>query len=214
MPTTKHIIWDWNGTILDDVEACVASINRMLAVRQLQTISIDQYRDIFDFPVKNYYRNLGFDLQTEDWDAMANEFHRHYAELSPDASLRNGIHRTLASFAELDIPMSILSACEINILERMLREHNIRNFFQFVFGLDNLYAESKLDRGIKLMQKLNIPPQEILMIGDTNHDYEVAQELGIRCILLSGGHQSAQRLNATQLITSTQELIAIIQSET
>jgi phosphoglycolate phosphatase len=206
----KHIIWDWNGTLLDDVEACMTSINRMLAVRNLPTISIDQYRDIFDFPVKNYYQTLGFDLQTENWDDMANEFHRHYAELSPNAELRNGIRNTLASIAELDIPMSILSACEINILERMLREHNIRNFFQFVFGLDNLYAASKLDRGIKLMQKLNIPPQEILMIGDTNHDYEVAQELGIHCILLSGGHQSDQRLNAAQLIKHPNELIHIL----
>jgi phosphoglycolate phosphatase len=204
---TKHIIWDWNGTLLDDVEACVNSINNMLAPRKLPTITISQYRDIFDFPVKNYYKDLGFDMENENWDSMAKEFHRHYANFSAKAKLRQDAVTTLTELHKQGIPMSILSASEITILERMLNTHNIRTFFSHVFGLDNLYASSKLERGQRLLQKLNTPPQEILIIGDTNHDHEVAQELGINCILLTGGHQSEARLKSNTIIHSPKELI-------
>jgi len=207
---TKHIIWDWNGTLLDDVDACVNSINRMLEPRRLPTISIRQYRDIFDFPVKTYYKNLGFDMENEDWDSMAKEFHRHYAEFSATAELRKDAVETLIALHKKGIPMSILSASEIGILERMLNTHNIRPFFNNVFGLDNLYASSKLERGRRLMQLVTTPPQNIFMIGDTNHDHEVAEELGINCIMLTGGHQSEARLKAGRIIHSPKELIGML----
>lgn len=209
-PTIKHVIWDWNGTLLNDVQACVDSINRMLSKRNLPNITIKEYRDIFDFPVKSYYSRLGFDLENEDWDAIANEFHQHYAKFSPTAELRPGITDTLKSIAKQGLPMSVLSASEIKILERMLRAHDIRPFFQHVFGLNNLYAASKLDRGRLLLQDLQISPECVLMVGDTNHDYDVAHELGMQCVLITGGHQSKPRLNHTHLISSHHELLAII----
>ena len=204
----KHIIWDWNGTLLDDVQACVDSINCMLAPRQLPLLSRKRYRDIFDFPVKSYYARIGFDMQNEDWDSMAKEFHRHYAEFSEKSDLREDAEKTLATLHENDAEMSILSACEITILERMLKERNIRHYFTHVFGLDNLYATSKLDQGRLLLKQLGLPPEDILLIGDTNHDHEVAEHLGIQCMLLTGGHQSEHRLHGTNIIHSPQELVS------
>ncbi len=203
----KHIVWDWNGTILDDVDACVASINQMLAVRALPTISRSQYLEVFDFPVKKYYLDLGFDLKHEDWDAVAREFHRHYAEYSQSSELRHDTLLALKKLHSLQIPMSILSACEISILNRMLEQHHIRQYFQKVYGLDNLYASSKLEQGQRLMQELKLSPADILLIGDTNHDYEVAQELGINCILLAGGHQAQPRLNSPTILPSAKSLL-------
>ncbi len=204
----KHIIWDWNGTLLDDVQPCIDAINRMLKVRQLSCIDREQYRNIFDFPVKDYYRRLGFDLASEDWDAMAKEFHRHYHELTTPIGLRFGIKETLGAIRDCGIPMSILSACEITILERMLKERDIRHYFDHVFGLDNLYANSKLDQGQSLIRILGLPTDEMLLIGDTNHDHEIAEQLGLHCILLDGGHQAEHRLPATNRIQTPQALVA------
>ncbi len=206
----KHIIWDWNGTLLDDVDACVNSINRMLEPRSLPTITTQEYRDIFNFPVKSYYKDLGFDMENEDWDSMAKEFHRHYALFSAEAKLRKDAVETLTKLHKNGIPMSILSASEIGILERMLTTHNIRPFFDNVFGLDNLYASSKLERGQRLMQLIKTPPQDIFLIGDTNHDHEVAEELGINCIMLTGGHQSEARLKGSKIIHSPKDLIDML----
>jgi len=192
----SHVVWDWNGTLLDDVAACVDAINCMIRDRDLPRLDHDRYRSIFQFPVKNYYDVLGFDLANEDWDAMAREFHRHYHRTSREAALREGIVSILEAFREGGIAMSILSASEITILERMLDAHGIRHFFEHVYGLSNLYASSKLTLGRALMAELDLPPERIVLIGDTTHDYEVAEDLGWRCLLLTGGHQSADRLES------------------
>ena len=204
---TTHIIWDWNGTLLDDVQACVDAINRMLEARNLPNINRDHYRDIFDFPVKGYYKRLGFNLATEDWDTMANEFHLHYAEFSAVSQLRPQTAETLQQIRDSGMGMSILSACEITILERMLKEHNIRHFFDNVVGLSDRYAASKLSQGKRLMQTLSLSPTEILLVGDTNHDHDVADALGTRCILLTGGHQSEHRLIHHETVNQLPDLL-------
>jgi len=203
----SHVVWDWNGTLLDDVYACVAAINRMLESRRLPVVDQESYRQIFDFPVKDYYRRLGFDMESEDWDAMAREFHTHYDEFAVDAGLRDGATETLAAISDRGIGMSVLSACEITTLERMLREQGIRHFFDHVFGLDNLYATSKLDQGKRLIGALAIAPEEIILVGDTNHDHDVARDLGIRCLLLAGGHQSESRLAAADLLAKPTDIL-------
>jgi len=192
----EHIVWDWNGTLLDDVDACVDAINRMLDRRGLPRVAPESYRDIFDFPVRNYYLKLGFDLEREDWDRMAREFHADYHETSLDAGLRPGATELLERLMDRGMPMSVLSASEIAILRRMMQSRDVERFFDRVFGLSDLYAASKVDLGRRLMAEVHAPASGVLLVGDTVHDFEVAQELGCRCVLVTGGHQSEKRLRA------------------
>ena len=66
-----------------------------------------------------------------------------------------------------------------------------------IIGLNNHYAHSKIDNGINWVKKLRLAPEEILMIGDTDHDFEAAQEMNIDCLLLSQGHHCPARLEKT-----------------
>jgi phosphoglycolate phosphatase len=190
----RHIIWDWNGTLLDDAHACVAAINQMLEKRRLPLVDIHQYQDIFGFPVKDYYLTLGFDFTKDSWDSVAREYHDIYGVTSVQAPLREGSLEILRRLRARGVPMSILSACELSILEKMLNERGIRSFFEHIRGLSNLYATSKTDLGHALLVEIGIPPAQVLLIGDTLHDCEVAQELGCECLLVAGGHQSERRL--------------------
>ena len=192
----EHIVWDWNGTLLDDVDACVEAINCMMVKRGLGVIGRTRYEDVFEFPVRKYYHRLGFDLDREDWDAMAVEFHGHYARAARAAALRNGTRELLQRYRQLAIPMSVLSACEQRILDRMMVERAVDAFFDRVHGLSHLHATSKVALGRELMVQLDVPPSAVLLIGDTLHDHEVADALGCRCLLVAGGHQSEQRLLA------------------
>jgi len=192
--TIQHIVWDWNGTLLDDVTACVSSINEMLRVRGLAQLTVDVYRDTFEFPVRNYYDALGFNLEAEDWDAVAREFHANSARFSPEAPLRNEVRPALDRLRGRGVPMSVLSASEISLLERMMRERHVRDYFDHVYGLDDLYARSKMDEGRALLREVALPPDSILLVGDTTHDFDVAQELGFRCVLITGGHGPERKL--------------------
>jgi phosphoglycolate phosphatase len=190
----RHVVWDWNGTLLDDADACIDAINRMLRKRSLPPVDGEQYRAIFGFPVKNYYVQLGFDFARESWDALAEEYHDYYAEASKASPLHEGAVETLERIRGCGLPMSILSASEQSRLEAMTRERGVRHYFQQVGGLTDLFAESKVEVGRRIASRAGVPAGETLMVGDTTHDFEVASALGWRCVLVAGGHQAEQRL--------------------
>jgi phosphoglycolate phosphatase len=190
----RHIVWDWNGTLLDDAVACVAALNRMLEKRRLPPVNLRQYQEAFGFPVKDYYLTLGFDFTRDDWDDVAREYHDFYAIASTGVPLRAGAVDLLQRLRERGMPMSILSACEQSILEQMLAARGIREFFEHVRGLSNLFATSKVDIGRALLADIGLPSAQVLLIGDTLHDHEVARELGCECLLVAGGHQAEHRL--------------------
>jgi phosphoglycolate phosphatase len=190
----KHIIWDWNGTLLDDAHACARAINILLERRNLPPVTFQQYQDIFDFPVRNYYLQLGFDFSKDDWNSVATEYHAVYAVTSAQAPLRAGTLATLQALRENGIGQSVLSACELTLLRRMMDERGILGFFEHVYGLSDLFAHSKVDLGHTLLANSGLAPEDALLVGDTTHDFEVAQAMGVPCLLMTGGHQSESKL--------------------
>ena len=67
----EHIIWDFNGTLLDDVWTGIVSVNKLLEDRGLPKIaSVEDYRRVFRFPIIEYYRSLGFDFDKEPYEVI------------------------------------------------------------------------------------------------------------------------------------------------
>lgn len=193
----KHVVWDWNGTLLDDVEAVLLSINTMLERRGMPVVSRERYREIFGFPVIHSYRLLGFEFSNhEEWDATANEFHSYYNRHVEEAVLAPGAKDLLAEISARGIVMSVLSASESTKLLELLAHYGIDGFFQNIVGHSDLYGSSKIELGRELMDGIDVPPEEVLLVGDTMHDYEVSQDIGCKCVLYLGGHQDAARLTS------------------
>ena len=188
----KCLIWDWNGTLLDDVAAAVGALNRMLVKRGARPITIEHYRRRFGFPVRPFYAELGVDLAKWDWDEICEDFHTFVLE-EPQA-VRPDARAALELAASLGFRQSILSALRQDKLEAALAANGFLGFFDRIFGVDNLDGASKLDRGRELMASLGPAADAPVFIGDTLHDAEVARELGGRCVLVSCGHQMPDRL--------------------
>jgi phosphoglycolate phosphatase len=207
-----HIIWDWNGTLLDDAWLCVDVMNSMLKERNLPLKSIEEYMELFDFPVKEYYKKLGWDFDKEPFDEVGMEFINRYNERQGETRLHTDVLRVLSAFAGHGFGQSILSAREQNELIRETTSLGVFRFFEHIYGLDDHYAHGKNDVGLKLAQDLAIPKEKLLFIGDTRHDAEVAREIGIDCILIPNGHHSRKRLEliGVPLIASLNDLINLL----
>ena len=163
----------------------------------MDTITLEKYREIFQFPVKDYYIKLGFDLDKEPFEKSGLEFIKEYENRRYDAQLYPQVIPLLIELRARGISHSILSAQHQILLDDLIQHYNIRNHFIGVVGLDNHYADSKIENGIEWVKQINLSPQEILMIGDTDHDFEVAGVIGIDCFLLSHGHHCSKRLKET-----------------
>ena len=197
MQNTKTILWDWNGTLLNDTHICIDAINILLRERTKEEINEDIYRDIFTFPVRDYYLKAGFNFDKEPFEKPALEFIEHYEELVKQAALFDDARETLKIFHDKNYNQVILSAMQQDFLNDMVSEHAIDHFFSKISGIEDHYAAGKVDNGRKLIAGLNGNAGEIIMLGDTIHDHEVGEELGIRVILVSRGHQSEARLKET-----------------
>ena len=204
----KNIIWDWNGTLLNDVDICIEAMNILLKNRGLRQLSRKEYKDVFTFPVRDYYKAIGFDFNNEEFEKPAIEFINNYKKLSDKAELHNGVVEVLKKAENLNINQYILSAMEHNSLIKMLDDFGISYIFKKISGIDNHYAQSKIEQGRKLISDLKSVKTDTVMIGDTLHDAEVAEALGIDCILTANGHQSFERLNknGNTVISSLEEL--------
>lgn len=197
MSAYKHIIWDWNGTLIDDTWLCLEIMNTQLKKRDKKTVSYAQYQRFFDFPVKNFYKKIGFDFDEESYENVAQNFIREYTKRRFECSLHFGVPTILQKFKSFGIEHSILSAYAEKELGEMIEHFDLKGYFNNVFGLNNHYAAGKHKEGEALIAKLNIATKAIIMIGDTYHDYEVAKHLGIDCILISQGHQSELKLESS-----------------
>ena len=188
-----HIIWDFNGTLLSDMEAGILSVNTMLTERGLSPIqSIEQYRDVFKFPIIEYYRDLGFDFNSEPYEVLAPIWIELYNQNSISSPLQDGAIAALEEFKACGIPQILLSATELNMLSGQVKALGISEYFEEIMGLDNIHAYSK--KALALAWQEKNPSARPLFIGDTEHDAEVARAVDANCILIAGGHQSKATL--------------------
>jgi len=193
-PVRTTIIWDWNGTLLDDVTICIEAINAMLAERRLRVLTREMYREVFTFPVIDYYRQVGFDFEKENWETVAMDFMNRYFDKLIQSNLFADAETVLEFFDQLGYRQLILSAMEQQSLTVSVMGKGIGRYFQRIVGIGNHYAAGKLGNGHAMIDEHSFAADSTWFIGDTLHDADIARELGCRCLLVANGHQDRKRL--------------------
>jgi phosphoglycolate phosphatase len=208
----KHIIWDWNGTLVNDAWLCVEIVNGILRKRNKPPITSEQYRADFDHPVKDYYGRIGIDFSVETFEAIADEFIIEHDKKRFDCTLQNDAIRVLKSCIGAGLTQSILSAYPQSRLDEIIDFYELRHYFTNVVGLNNHYACSKIEQGKQLMEELDFLPDEVLFVGDTTHDFEAAKAIGVDCVLVGNGHNHPDKLRpcGVRVVSSMTEVICLL----
>jgi len=149
---------------------------------------------------KEYYKRIGFDFSIESYENLANEFIEQYENRRLECKLQRDAKKMLSFLHNEGLSQSILSAYRQTSLKDIIRFFSLDSYFVKINGLDNHYAKSKIEIGKKHVASLDFPDEAIALIGDTIHDYTVAQTIGVNCILIPSGHQSKKRLESTSSI--------------
>ena len=208
MPYTD-LIWDFNGTLLNDVAACLNSANDLLCGHGLKRLeSVTDYRALFGFPIIDYSRRMGFDFEKDSYDELAVEWVALYRKYSVGAGLFASVKPTLEKVAQKGIRQWILSATERQMLESQVCALGIHSYFEDVLGLDNIHAHSKEALGVQW--RAAHPNASVLFVGDTDHDAAVARAMGADCVLLSTGHQLPATLAAANPLAVADSLEDIL----
>ena len=193
----SHIIWDFNGTILNDVQTGIDAVNVLLKRYGKKTIdTVEEYRAAFGFPVIDYYESIG--LERENFPKYAPEWVYEYNLREPDAKIFEGVIDLMEYFKSNNYPQYLLSATESTMLKGQIERLGVGTYFDEIIGQSGIEAHGKT--GAALEWKARIKPENALFIGDSLHDYEVAQAIDADCVLIAWGHQSKERLLKTEAV--------------
>ena len=186
----KYVIYDFNGTILDDVEVCLKAENYTIKHFGLdrEPITLDEYLHIFTFPVQKYYENVGCDWSKNSYKEVGRYWFDWYRALRDEYKVFDGVKEILEKNREKGNLNILLSASSLVELEKQLEELGIAEYFDEVLGIDNIYAGSKVDIALKWIADKD--PKDCMMIGDSLHDLETAKAMGVDCVLVAKGHQA------------------------
>lgn len=191
-----HIIWDWNGTLLNDIALCVRVNNELLRAHGLPELTVERYQRLFGFPIQNYYRDLGFDFEKTPFEGLAEHYVSVYEAEAKHAALHQGVTEMLGAVKAGGKTQSVLTAANQAHVHDMMDHFSLWAFFDHVFGIADRFAASKIERGHDLIAHSGIAAERTLLVGDTDHDHEVGEALGTDVLLVAHGHQSLERLRA------------------
>ena len=198
MPVARNydlVIWDWNGTLLDDTELCYCIANEMRLERGMASMrGIEEYRSHFTFPVIEYYKRMGYTFEVEPFEAISKQFVAMYAERFPACPLQPCAEETLEAVLQNGARQVLLSATGQDKLDEQVRHFQLNRYFDRVIGGQNNLAHGKADYAVDFLLESGVAPARALFVGDTDHDFSIASSIGCDCALLVPGHQTREHL--------------------
>lgn len=191
-----HVVWDWNGTLLDDLRCCVDVTNRMLAEFGLPVLDdVAAYQAVFRFPIVEYYADLGFDITPGgNFDAAARRYLELYGPAARSCGLHEGARETVGELHAGGVRQVVVSASEQNNLRAQLDLFDLDQWLDGAHGIEDIYAASKQSIAQRWLLSEHLDPADVLFVGDSEHDFEIADALGAHCVLFSGGHHARAHL--------------------
>lgn len=185
----ETVIWDWNGTLLDDHEAAWKAECRLFESLGRKLMDVEERKKLFTMPVQSYYERLGFDFTVDNYEELSHKWFVHYEEEIKHVGLFKGAEELLAKTIGSGKKQFILSAAPEFHLNDYMRSNNLEKYFNGIYGLKTKVADCKRARGKDLFNDHSINSESTLIIGDTVHDAEVAEALGCSVLLVADGHQ-------------------------
>jgi len=187
----ENIVFDFNGTIIDDVDLCFNLLNKLLTLQNHKTVSKETYLEIFGFPIIDYYKKAGFEFDNgkDDFKKLSIIFTNDYYSQFNTIKMFDDVINTL-EYLNKKYNLYILSATRQDLLDTAVNNLKITKYFKGIIGIKDIYGHSKLDIGREYFKSHNIDTTKTVFVGDTIHDDEVAKNLNGISILIARGHQN------------------------
>ena len=195
----KHIIWDWNGTLLADQRLSYDIFVEIFSDLGINTPDFAAWREIVHFPISDFYKSFHPKASDFEIKSLMGKWATQYEMRRGECGLQPGALNLLSNFSDQGKHQSILSAHTKTELVEAAREQGVLGYFRSIAALEaGMGGGSKVAIGLKLIeeteQELGLSRQDHVIVGDSSHDAEVAECLGIQCILVAQGIFSQSRL--------------------
>ncbi|MEB3368458.1 HAD family hydrolase [Saccharopolyspora mangrovi] len=210
----RHIVWDWNGTLLDDNHAVVSAVNSVCTLFDREHIDIDEWRAIYSRPLRACYEQLlRREITEDDWARVDELYHVAYRELLDSCGMAEGVPHVLQDWAHAGGSQSLLSMWFHDELVELVTARGLRELFDRMDGLRTSVGGGSKDEHLRAHLKVQeLDPAEVVLIGDVLDDARAAEQAGARCVLVTTGVMDRAKLEKSghPVVDSIPEAIKLI----
>ena len=194
----SHLVWDWNGTLLDDLTLVVSSTNSAFAAAGGRSVDSDEHRRTFRRPVAEFYAEiLGRAVDAEEFGRLDRIFHDAYRLGLTTTSLAADAMAAIRSWAG---SQSLLSMWFHEELVPALETYGLTGVFTRVDGLrTQIGGDLKAGHLAQHLAELGLAGDDAVLIGDSLDDAAAAEAVGAGVVLYTGGFTHPARLRASGL---------------
>lgn len=206
----SHVVWDWNGTLLDDLPIVIEAVNRSISDFGYGPIGAGDYRDHYTRPVKNFYESMfRRPITDEEWLRLNTSFHEHYFHLAETARLTSDGGAAMDMLATEGLTQSLLSMSPNDWLAKIVSRLGLTDRFVRVDGLTVETGGLKAPHLASHLNAMRIDASEVVAIGDTPDDAAAARHVGARVVLYNGGSHHRNLLEAEDVPVADSLLDAV-----
>lgn len=194
--SVQHVVWDWNGTLLDDLEVVLGAVNVAMATLDGPPVDGDIYRTHFTRPIQHFYEGLlGRSISESEWHLLNDTYHEAYYSQVHDAPLAFDALDALARVDGLGWNQSLLSMTPQARLEWVVADHGLFDRLQPVTGLPGQTGGLKAEHMELHLDRQNLVGPQVAVIGDTPDDVTAARAVGAVAILYDSGSHHREQLD-------------------
>ncbi|MDR3053903.1 MAG: HAD-IA family hydrolase [Zoogloeaceae bacterium] len=211
MPKFDLIVFDWDGTLMDSAATIVHAIQS--ASRDLgQPVPDDATaRHVIGLGLEDALRHVAPNLPATQYPEMAERYRHHYFSRSHELFLFEGVRELLIELAEQGVTLAVATGKSQQGLDRALDHFGLRPSFQALRCADQCPSKPHPQMLFELMEELGRQPEHTLMIGDTTHDLQMAQNAGTASVGVSYGAHPAASLRALAPLVCVDSVAALRQ---
>ena len=195
----KHIIWDFNGTLLNDTQLSLDVDNNVFEKLGIPCITIDDYRNNMTMPVRDFYSAVGVDYSIHSYETIARLWLDEFNQKAVGVGLVSGALDAIRFFHSQGRSQSVLSASYEPSLRKQCEALGLTSYMTDISGLEDESASKKTEIGRRQLRELGLEGRDVVLIGDMLTDAHLAEDLGADCILVSWGHNDLKRLLSSGL---------------
>jgi phosphoglycolate phosphatase-like HAD superfamily hydrolase len=204
----RHLVWDWNGTLLDDLSVVVAATNAAFATIGGPAVTADEHRRDYRRPIIDYYSFvLGRPMAADEFARVDQIFHDAYREKLVDCALAADALEAISAWSGSQSLLSMWFHHELvpevtrrGLVERLARIDGLRSATGGGHKAEHLTAH---------LDALGVPGHQAVLIGDSIDDAHAAAAAGATCVLYAGGFTDPPLLHATGLPVATTLVAAV-----